>query len=458
MWGGIINRINMLVAEKQVTGKTGTHQIADPDNIITPKFDTQISKKFSIFDDHVSVFSTTNNGNSFGFEMDNRHIKQPSQKSLRQQPHLLKTGIAVPEFRFILTDNQLKQADMRFYQQLNDPRFDRSDSTLATITVDQKLLEGFMLVVEELKSIISSQDKPMLTIPGQMNLLESFKTENEQSAVSDWFKQNSKLLFAETLNENKYDLENKLFNLKLFVEKLQLEDKEGKAANMQKCLLFSYANLELANNSLSKIRKQRYCLMEIKKNGTEIISIRGKIERKKQMDSLLAIYLKFQERFRKMNLMIGQKFSVERACNIYNNLMVGLIYCCKKLSSGLDLIMLRVFRQKLDDRLAYTRQKLSQNLYFELRMHKGCPERFNRQNLTLIIRQMISIEELAKSFLTNPNLKTKLILEILRKDEFMLRGLFKHGGDDIEVFGDSEVKSLVVGIYKDIVNHAGRNK
>lgn len=453
MWGGIFNRINMLVAEKEhESNQTVTHLHLDQTN----RAKTQ---KFSIFGDGMTTNSDYLNTISCPRTPDQKGETtqlRSNVKAFQMNAQVIRSSPNSKEHNSILTENQIRRIDLELYTKLNDPRYEIQEKPEQQIFVNADLLVQNMQVIGELTHIIFSQDKGSKQADLNTTEINDFISVKEFNVISGLFKRKEKELDKTLVLKNKYEIENELFQLKALADRLLLQDKDQKIVKIQRYFGVVYANLDQAHEALNKLRKQRYCLMEIKKNGLEITSIRKKLNKKKRLEDLISMYTKLQERFKKMTLMMAQKFSCDKACNIYNNLLVALIYCQSKILSGVDLTMLKIYKQKLEDKLIYTKHKLNQNFYFELRMFKNCKEKYSHQNLSELVRQLMLIEEVAKSFIANPNIKGKEIAEILKKDEYLLRSRFQENSDDFEFFNDSEVKTLVISLYKQFMSDGSK--
>lgn len=498
MWGGFINRINMLMTDKEKPeqSKLGADAPATPNPKaesthipLTPSQDSdrqmsqhmasqgatserQKQHKISIFGDvrpwtvasqnqsttiNTSAFSerriTANAMPSTAINSQKTVPVLPSQQQQRLKP-------AVFGLHTILTENQLKTFNFELYKRINEPRPDWTEEPTETVSVNSKAIYEKMQVVAELIAILTLQARPNSghNLPElSQSALDPFKTRNETKAIAILFEKKSTFFIGDQFLKNKFELENELFQLKQFADHQLLTDSGTKIAQIERYFTFAYTTLDSAQELIAKIRKQRYCLMEIRKNGAEILSIRRKLRRKQNMQNAIELLSKLQERFKKFSMMINQKFAIERACSIYNNLIIALVYCHKKLADGMDLVMLKVFQHRLEARLLYIKHKLNQNFYFELRMFKNCREKFNSKALTEIVRQMVSIEEAAKSLTANSKGQAKEIDEMLRKDQTFLRGNFRGPTDEADVFGDLEIKTMVVGIYKSLLTDEPRN-
>jgi len=467
MWG-LINRVNMLVADKnpQTPSKPNLNDSAsrpEPPVTTTPdhlQSERPKASKISIFGDmrgSTVNFSTTANQS---VASERRHLPTtplPTNIAANKAHAIPRARPAVFGLDVVLNEQQLQSFNFDLYKRLNEPGNHDDLTPTDQVSVNIKALETFMLMVSELTSILAIHTRPPPAVPHLDDAsLGPFKNRKEENVLTLFFLQKGSLLHPTTLLEHKFNLENELFQLKAAVDVEILRDAPHKVAQIDRYFVTAFTTLDSAHELISRVRKQRYCLMEIRKNGSDIEAIRQKIRGKQQLETSLTVLSKLQERFKKFNMMMGQKFTVERACSIYNNLIIALVYCHKKLGAGMDLRMLQVYQHRLEDRLLYTRHKLNQNLFFELRMFKSCREKFSRKSLIEVVRQMVSIEEAAKSLLTHPHTQAKEVIEMLRKDERLLRGHFKDGNADQEIFGDPEVKDMVVGIYKELVLDGGR--
>lgn len=457
MWEGLKNKLNTLnTLIKEPSGKDQTID-STANGLIS---DRRHPSKYSIFGEHRTMLQTTQPNENTTSETINRNqmelAPQQNRTALQNNLPTIALSEASNDLSLLLTEEQRLAFNWAFFRQLTDPRYAVS-AVQRDIVVDADLLHEQMAVINDLVSIVNIQKLTKTTESvADDSEVEVFKIQKDTKAIRRLFQQKEALIIKEAILENQFDLENDLFRIKSHVNKLML------SGHLQKCNLIdrfytaALANIGQTEEAIVNLKKQRYCLMAIKKNALDTASIGKKISRKKELEKLLSLYVKFNERFKKMNLMMNQKFSVERSCNIYNNLIVALIYCHKKIGSGLDLVMLAVYKRKLEDRLIYSKHKLNHNLFFELKMYKSCKEKFNMNMLTDIVKQMASIEEVAKSFLSNSSLQLKEVRELLRKDEFLLRAHFKNPVHEAELFTDPEVKQVVVGIYKGLIQNVGK--
>jgi hypothetical protein len=360
----------------------------------------------------------------------------------------------IHELRDVLTEEQLKSFNFDFYHKLN-----YEEQTIQSSSYTRKLQEGFnfkvidqnMMILKDFE-LISMNLKANQSQIGYRKVFSDeelwlFMKDSEVDVINYLFKKYRGLVQNRGILENKHFIENEVFEIKEYINGQMLRNSNQKLNSIEVSFRIILTVCDQAHDALIKIRKQRYCIMEIKKSLSYQCRVHRRFHIRKNLETTLALIFKYKEKLQKMLNVLGESFSIPKAANLYKSLTISMIYCHNKLKDEVKLKILESIAERLDGRLMYLRHKLKQSFFFELRMSKVSEAKFDRSNFNDIIYQFASVEKLATAYLNGPAKSMKFVTQMLNKDSCIFESYLKEIEFQSGILLDSDMHGIIKQQY-----------
>lgn len=339
------------------------------------------SNKYSIFDSKVQNLKITTESNIIS-----RTFVGLSQLSGKEQM----------SESFILNQSQIKLLDMKLYRNLNKecPEIENeNDDKSSNIHIDWKEFS-------KLRYFMQKPTTDILPIPFSESELIFFERENTVNINGYLFQKYRGLIKNGGIFENIYYMESQIDQIKKYFEDQLMQDSSKKMLVLEK----SYQkNLEIYDNSievLAKVRKLRYCLMELKKYQLSILKIQKNFRKRAKCQEIISKMQDYKARVKPIFTLLSENYMLESAGKNYEALLSSKIFCEQQIYSKTSA-KTKIFIDiplKIDQKIDFWKNKLKQHLILQIRFKKTNQQEFKIETLETIIFQMLLMEKAIHSF------------------------------------------------------------
>ena len=318
----------------------------------------------------------------------------------------------------ILTPIQIKSFNYKFYKLLNKEVKEENEET-SNLNNKQIKTDSFSQIYHFFHRQSVSQE---ICCFSEFEL-EFIQKETLEKIHAYVFQKFRGLIKSNGIFENIYYIESQVNFARREIEGKMLINSGGKLNKLEGGFVRAVEIYEQASDTTLKVRKLRFCLMELKKSHVAIRKIQNDFKKKGNIRRVLDGLEGFKQKAIPVIRLLDEQYSVEIMARNYEALISSRIFCGQQMNVKINQ-RLKIFEKlapAIDRKIEFWKTKLKQSFILQIRLYKTNRESFKELGFEKIIEQMLAVEKTGKVFEKLKQAELVSVNQFLMEDKEMYK-------------------------------------
>ena len=291
----------------------------------------------------------------------------------------------------ILTPNQLKNFNYKLYQKLNENI--ENDDTVENLSnsKDIKFNQEYFVNLFHFFKMPTNHE-----IDHSFSEFEiDFLKREDQLRIAEYIYQKFRGLIKDgEICHNVFFIESQIKAVTRELEQAKLRGWQGKLFKLENTYKVSIEISESSFDVLMKIRKLRFCLIEIKKSNIYLSKIQQQFKKRDKLKKIVEKLSEFRNKVKPINELIKEGFNLNTVSKNYEALLSSKMFVEKQKTSehyGVYLIFHKIGKP-IDAKIEFLKSRLKQSFILQVRFWKTSKQSFQNETFETCILQMLMIE------------------------------------------------------------------